>query len=110
MAKKASSPLKLHKPDEKRNPQLYTLDVFIIGGPVTEKFVKKNPVISRTIQIRGDQTLEDLHHAMHTRPARTPTASWLSRNMRGGSRRNGTNFKVSTREGRATRTLPTRQD
>ena len=25
---------------------------------------KKNPVISRTIQIRGDQTLEDLHHAI----------------------------------------------
>ncbi len=33
-------------------------------GPVTEKFAKKNPVVSRTIQIRGDQTLEDLHHAI----------------------------------------------
>lgn len=43
---------------------LYTLEVFIIGGPVTEKFTKKNPVISRTIQIRGDQTLEDLHEAI----------------------------------------------
>ena len=43
---------------------LYTLEVFIIGGPVTEKFAKRNPVISRTIQIRGDQTLEDLHHAI----------------------------------------------
>ena len=32
--------------------------------PVTEKFAKKNPEISRTIQIRGDQTLEDLHHAI----------------------------------------------
>jgi len=27
-------------------------------------FAKKNPVVSRTIQIRGDQTLEDLHHAI----------------------------------------------
>ena len=23
--------------------RLYTLDVFIIGGPVTEKFLKRNP-------------------------------------------------------------------
>lgn len=36
----------------------------MIGGQITEKFAKKNPVISRTIQIRGDQTLEDLHHAI----------------------------------------------
>ena len=44
--------------------RLYTLEVFIISGPVTEQFATKNPVISRTIQIRGDQTLEDLHHAI----------------------------------------------
>jgi hypothetical protein len=44
--------------------QLYTLDVFIVIGPITESFAEKNPVISRTIQIRGDQTLEDLHHAI----------------------------------------------
>jgi hypothetical protein len=44
--------------------RLYTVDVFIIGGPVSEKFAKKNPVVSRTIQIRGDQTLDDLHHAI----------------------------------------------
>src|SRR5262249_31960307 len=31
---------------------------------ITEKFAKKNPVVSRTIQIRGDQTLEDLHRAI----------------------------------------------
>lgn len=43
---------------------LYTLQVFIISGPMTRKFVKKNPVISRTIEIRGDQTLEDLHLAI----------------------------------------------
>jgi len=44
--------------------RLYTLEVFLMGGPISEKFAKKNPVISRTIQIRGDQTLEDLHHAI----------------------------------------------
>jgi hypothetical protein len=44
--------------------RLYTLEVCILSGPVTEQFVKQNPIISRTIQIRGDQTLEDLHHAL----------------------------------------------
>ena len=40
---------------------LYTLEVFLIGGPITEEFAKQNPVVSRTIEIRGDQTLADLH-------------------------------------------------
>jgi hypothetical protein len=31
---------------------------------MTEKFVELNPVISRTIQILGRQTLEDLHYAI----------------------------------------------
>lgn len=57
-AKKASNPA------GEAQVRLYTLDVFIISGPVTEKFAKKNPEISRTIQIRGDQTLEDLHQAI----------------------------------------------
>ena len=52
------------QPADQGQVRLYTLEVFIISGPVTEKFAKKNPVISRTIQIRGDQTLEDLHHAI----------------------------------------------
>ncbi|MBI4481541.1 MAG: hypothetical protein HY652_01490 [Acidobacteria bacterium] len=46
------------------DPCLYTFDIFIISGPMTEKFARNNKVISRTIQIRGDQTLEDLHHAI----------------------------------------------
>ena len=45
-------------------PPIYTLEVFLIGGPVTRAFVQKNRVVSRTILIRGDQTLEDLHHAI----------------------------------------------
>jgi hypothetical protein len=52
------------RPADSAKVRLYTLEVFIISGPVTEKFLKNNPVISRTIQIRGDQTLEDLHLAI----------------------------------------------
>lgn len=48
-------------PSDKR---LYTLDIFVVSGPMTEKFARKNQVISRTIQIRGDQTLAQLHHAI----------------------------------------------
>jgi len=55
---------KLHDPTGQGGVRLYTLEVFLFSGPITEKFAKKNPVISRTIQIRGDQTLEDLHHVI----------------------------------------------
>jgi hypothetical protein len=51
--------------------RLYTLDVFIISGPVSKKFASKNPVVGRTIQIRGDQTLEDLHHTIFDAFGRT---------------------------------------
>ena len=44
--------------------RLYTVDVFLVSGPMTKQFVKKNRVLSRTIQIRGDQPLEDLHDAI----------------------------------------------
>jgi Domain of unknown function (DUF6398)/Plasmid pRiA4b ORF-3-like protein len=40
---------------------LYVLEVALISGPVTNKFLKKNPQVVRTIEIRGDQTLADLH-------------------------------------------------
>jgi len=50
--------------DERRSgpTRLYTLQVFLIGGPVPEKFAGKE--ISRTILIRGNQTLEALHRAI----------------------------------------------
>src|SRR5712692_9077528 len=57
-------PQKQTEPTRARDNRLYTLEVFILSGPMTEKFVKQNPVISRTLQIRGDQTLEDLHEAL----------------------------------------------
>jgi len=43
-------------------PRLYTLQVFLTDGPVAKKFSCKE--ISRTIQIRGDQTLQVLHKAI----------------------------------------------
>src|SRR3954452_7236920 len=64
MARPKKSSLKLHEPTAQGDVRLYTLEVFILSGPVSEKFIKKNPEMSRTIQIRGDQTLEDLHHAI----------------------------------------------
>jgi hypothetical protein len=48
----------------KQDGRLFTLEVCIISGPMTEAFAKKNPVVSRTIQIRGAQSLEILHHAI----------------------------------------------
>jgi hypothetical protein len=54
----------VHQPAGQGQERFYTLEVFLLSGPITEKFAKKNPVVSRTIQIRGDQTLEDLHHAI----------------------------------------------
>jgi len=47
-----------------KDNRIFTLEVCITSGPMTEKFVKKNKVLSRTIQVRGDQTLEDLHDAI----------------------------------------------
>jgi hypothetical protein len=45
---------KASKPTGQAEPRLYTLEVFLLSGPITEKFAKKNPVVSRTIKIRGD--------------------------------------------------------
>ena len=33
--------------------RVYTLEVFLLSGPITEKFAKKNRVVSRTIEARG---------------------------------------------------------
>src|SRR4051794_12329240 len=44
--------------------RIYTLEVFLASGPVTRQFAKKNPVVSRTIEMRGDQTLADSHSAI----------------------------------------------
>jgi hypothetical protein len=43
---------------------LYTLEVFLYDAPVSEEFAAANPEVGRTIEIRGDQTLERLHTAI----------------------------------------------
>ena len=64
MARPKKSSVRLHEPTDQGDVRLYTLEVFLLSGPLIKKFVKKNPKVSRTIQIRGDQTLEDLHRAI----------------------------------------------
>jgi hypothetical protein len=41
---------------------LYVLSVFLLSGPVSEKFANKS--VYRVLEIRGDQTLDQLHHAI----------------------------------------------
>ena len=48
--------------DASRSARLYILRVAVISGPVPDEYRGKE--ISRTIQIRGDQTLERLHRAI----------------------------------------------
>jgi hypothetical protein len=59
-SKKATARAKPHP----GNYRLFTLDVSLVGGPMTESFARNHPLISRTIEIRGDQTLADLHRAI----------------------------------------------
>jgi len=41
---------------------LYVLSVFLHSGPVSDKF--RSRIVNRVIEIRGDQTLENLHEAI----------------------------------------------
>ena len=43
---------------------LYWLEIRITEGPMSEAFMKQNPISARTIQIRSDQTLDQLHRAI----------------------------------------------
>jgi hypothetical protein len=43
---------------------LYVLDGFLVSGSVSDQFIAKNPEISRTIEIKGSNTLEDLHNVI----------------------------------------------
>ena len=44
--------------------RLYEIEVALLEGPISRPFAKRNPHVTRTIQIRGDQTLQDLHDAI----------------------------------------------
>src|SRR5260370_26208206 len=41
---------------------LYVLSIFLLSGPTSTKSAYK--LVSRVIEIRGDQTLDELHHAI----------------------------------------------
>lgn len=65
----ASAPAPVRREKKKRAkptgpPRVYTLDVSLMEGPITKAFAKKNRSVVRTIEIRGDQTLDDLHWAI----------------------------------------------
>ena len=67
--KQATSPA---RPDDEPGPvtadpamaptSLFVLSVSLLSGPISKKSANKE--ISRVIEIRGDQTLEKLHHAI----------------------------------------------
>lgn len=65
MAKKKPAESRVTRPTKKVKvdgpAKFYTLAVSLLSGPITKKFAKKNKSVVRTIQIRGDQTLEQLH-------------------------------------------------
>jgi hypothetical protein len=56
-------PLAAAKP-RPREKRVYTLEVAILGGPMTKSFARKNRKILRTIEARSDHTLADLHLAI----------------------------------------------
>jgi len=61
MPAKKPTPRKPAAPNEAR---LYTLDVYLAAGPFTKAFIKRNPVVSRRFEIRGTNTLHELHEAI----------------------------------------------
>ncbi|WP_035493200.1 plasmid pRiA4b ORF-3 family protein [Baaleninema simplex] len=52
------------KPTKAELNSLYVLNVYLFDGLVTEEFIKTNPVVCRTIEIKGSNTLTDLHDAI----------------------------------------------
>jgi hypothetical protein len=47
------------------------LEALLVHGPVPRAFARQSPVVSRTLQVRGDQTLEELHRALFRAFGRT---------------------------------------
>ena len=64
MKRKAAKTKKGGQQNAAQDKRLYTLDVFLVGGPLADEFVEQNPVVSRTIDMRADQTLAELHVAI----------------------------------------------
>lgn len=67
-----------------RRTTLFTLEATITGGLMTDEFVARNPVISRTIEIRADQTLNQLHRTIFEAFGRWDDCHLSEFNMGGG--------------------------
>ena len=52
------------KPAGPKMARIYTLEVSLASAPVANQFAERNPVVSRTIEIRGTNTLDQLHEAI----------------------------------------------
>ena len=61
--KKRASP-RSYAPARERSDRTYVLQIYLDSGPITKAFARKNKIVSRTIEIRGDQTLEEFHYAI----------------------------------------------
>jgi hypothetical protein len=61
-ARLRNQPRQQEVPSSTTPANLYVLSVFLTAGPVSEKFANK--VVERVIEVRGDQTLEQLHRAI----------------------------------------------
>ncbi len=62
MAKKKTSRSSSRAAKSTSAPQLYTVEIFLTGGSLGGEF--EGRVISRNIQIRGEQTLDDLQSGL----------------------------------------------
>jgi hypothetical protein len=60
--RKAKSSRQPSAPPPPSAASLYVFSVYLMGGPISKEFADKE--ISRMIEIRGDQTLDQLHHAI----------------------------------------------
>ena len=62
MEKGKSIPFPADKRASVPRPNVYSFRVYLVSGPYGEESVGHE--IFRTLKVRGDQTLEDLHHAI----------------------------------------------
>jgi len=64
MAKPQTANTNRKQPRARNQVALYTLKVGILSGPITNPATEQTPQASRSIQMRGAQTLEDLHRGI----------------------------------------------
>lgn len=57
-------PKRPQPPSRRKGVRIYTLEVALMGGFMTQKFAEANPTVMRTFVMRGDQKLDDFHAAI----------------------------------------------